>query len=64
MDKEPIPMLYFDDPASFGEGNQYKRISRFPLLVSYKGEESFTIVNEPNELLNGIVFTVIETQCL
>jgi hypothetical protein len=37
--------------------------NRFPLLVHYRGEEYFTIVMQPNELMDGIPFTVIETQC-
>jgi hypothetical protein len=37
---------------------------RFPLLVHYRGEQHYTIVRQPNELKEGIAFTVIETVCL
>jgi hypothetical protein len=35
---------------------------RFPLLIHYLGEQYLTIVRKPDELIDGIPFTVIETQ--
>ena len=38
------------------------RTNSFPMLVHYRGEEHLTIVKKPSELVDGIPFTVIETQ--